>query len=138
MIEHPETAGAIVDFNPLTLLPPCSLQQALCSAFLKGPQASGLDDRERVGRVAKLELLGLAQVIAVDLVGERTVPAHGEGRQIRAVVDLAVATQPAARAERGRDEGQETHRVEAAERDRDEAPLAVGVGGHVERTTAEV
>src|SRR3546814_5314551 len=53
-----------------------------------------------VGFVAQLELLGVAEVVAVDLVGERAVAGDGDRREVGAVVGPARAPQVAARAER--------------------------------------
>jgi len=48
------------------------------------------DEVEGVGLVAQLEAVGVAQVVAVDLVGEGAVALDGDGGDVGPVVDPAV------------------------------------------------
>src|SRR5918995_3362485 len=96
------------------------------------------DQVEHFGFVAELEHVGVAQVVAVDLIGDRAVGAHGERGQVGAVDDPAAAPQRLAVAQRRADDAEEPRERHGAHGDRRQPSVERGLGCEVERPVAQV
>ena len=107
-------------------------------ATLGGMTRSGNDDRERVGLVLDVELLRVAHVVAVDLVGERFAAAHHDAVEVPAVVDAAPVLEELPRPHRRRRPAEQRERVEGPKRRQGERLVETGRGRDRERHAAEI
>ena len=101
------------------------------------PVSAGHDQVEHVGLVAQLERLGLAQVVAVDLVRERSVALDGRSGDTGFVGHVAAAAQAPPRAERRAHQREQRQRTQVAHGDERQRVVEPGVGGDREGPGAD-
>ncbi len=87
--------------------------------------------------MAELQVLGLAEVVAVDLVGERAMADDGHLAQIGLHVDVGQATQPVAAPQRGSRDAQDLHEVHRPDGHAHQPPVEHRLRCDVEWAVAE-